>query len=96
MLVYENNNTKKAYFAYSVEKTLSAISNLLHERTLERLEKDFRCEVIDCYDNPEYLKEILEDLYGKSYKTIIKKITEVLGEFDSDKAIFRIIKELNA
>lgn len=96
MLVYENSKIKKAFFTYAVEKTLSSVSNLLYERTLERLENDFGCSVIDCYDNPKYIKEILKDLYGKSYKTIIEQITEELNEFDSDKTIFRIIKELKA
>lgn len=92
--MYESNRVKKAYFTYAVEKALSSVSSLLYERTLERLENDFGCSVIDCYDKPEYIKETLKDLYGTSYKTIMEKITAELSEFDSDKSIFRIIKEL--
>ncbi len=82
------------YFAYVL--IISLVSNLLYQRTMERLENDFGCSVIECYEHPEYIKEILEDLYGKSYITILEKITDELNEFDSDKSIFRIIQELKA
>lgn len=94
MLVYESGLVKHAFVTFTIEETLSSNSQMLYERTKERLENDFGCTIDDCYSKPECLRNVLHDLYGKSYSSIMDKITSNLKEFDSDKTIFRLVKEL--
>ncbi len=94
MLVYESDRIKHAYVTFTIEDTLSSVSPLLYERTKERLENDFGSSISDCFAHPEYLKSVLHDLYGKSYTSIMEKITANLKEFDSDKNIFHLVAEL--
>lgn len=96
MLVYENDSIKQAFFVYSVENALYSHNHLVYERVLERLENDFGCSLQDCYQYPEYLKLIIQDLCGSSYQHVLENIIDELSNFDSDKTFFRIITKLKS
>ena len=49
------------------------------------LYEKYQCHIPDCYEKPEYLKEVLKELYGESYNVIINSIEQNLKEVISDK-----------
>ncbi len=94
MMMFEKDDPIRWFVTYAIDDALS--SSMMHrERTKERLKNDFGCNISECYYNPQYLKEVLSDIYGKSYSLVIRKIVERLAERDSDKSVFRFISLLN-
>ncbi|WKT57116.1 hypothetical protein QVH35_06570 [Candidatus Nitrosotenuis chungbukensis] len=58
------------------------------------LEKDYNCYIPDCHENPEFLKRVLQDIFGDAYDDIINEIRAELGEFVSQKYFDDFIKAL--
>jgi hypothetical protein len=79
------NNAKKALLAFAVESVLLKMGKPEYERVVYKLENDYNCYIPDCHENPEFLKRILQDIYGNSYDAILDKIRTELGEFVSQK-----------
>ena len=76
-----------------LEKTLFDAGT--YYKVIEELRKRHRCHLDDCYDHPEYLNTILKDLYGDSYKHVIKSINKQLEEFSYHGSISRFLKIIN-
>ena len=75
----------KSFLSLAIEKTLLEIGKPTYDEVVIRLAKDHRCSLLDCYDDPEYLKRVLSDLFGKSYDSVLESIKENLREFKSDE-----------
>lgn len=48
------------------------------DKVMDLLQKDFESDLEDCYEHPEHLKQVLRDLFGKSYEDILSSLTENL------------------
>jgi len=81
-LVFDSN-VRKGLFLIACEKTLMKISRNDYERVVARLKTKYNCYIPDCYLHPEYLKDILEGLYGESSGQIINEIEEKLEKFSN-------------
>ena len=71
----------KALTALAIEKTLLDIGKPVYEKVANSIYKKYKSYIPDCYEHPEYLKEVLKDLYGNSYNVIVSSIEEQLSEF---------------
>lgn len=69
-----NENPYMAVVAISVEIVLMRKGGPQYQLALARLERDYGCKVFDCFDHPQYLKSVLQDVYGKDYSDLIEKI----------------------
>jgi hypothetical protein len=49
----------------------------------------------ECYEHPEYLSEILRQLYGNGHKAIVKSIRKQLEEFAYNTPIEKFLKVLS-
>jgi len=81
-LVFDSN-VRKGVFLIASEETLMKISRNDYERVVARLKTKYNCYIPDCYLHPEYLKDILEGLYGESSGQIINEIEEKLEKFSN-------------
>ncbi len=81
------NNNLKALVAISVEVVLMRMSGPQYFLALSRLERDYECKIADCFDHPEYLKNVLKDVYGNSYDRILGDLEAEMGEIVSEKEI---------
>jgi len=81
-LVFDSN-ARKGLFLIASEETLMKISRNDYERVITRLKTKYNCYIPDCYLHPEYLKDILEGLYGESSGQIINEIEEKLEKFSN-------------
>jgi hypothetical protein len=74
-------DTMKALTTIVVAKTLLEIGKPVYDKVANRLYKKYQCYIPDCFEKPEYLKEVLEELYGASHKAIVHSIEQQLAEF---------------
>jgi hypothetical protein len=82
-----NNKVKKALVALAIEIVLLKIGKLTYNQVISKLYENYNCYLPDCFENPEYLKNVLQDLYGKSSLTIIQSIKKELEDYAEQKGI---------
>lgn len=90
-----SNHAKKALVAVVIERVLLKVGKLTYDEVNSRLYEEYHCYLPDCFENPEYLKRVLQDLYGKSSATIIKSIKKELEEYAEQKGIDAFITVLS-
>lgn len=86
------DKVRQALVSVILEKTLFEIGSGTYYKVVDELKKRYHCYLTDCYEHPEYLNVILKDLYGNSYRQILKSINEQLEEFSSQKPIAKFIE----
>jgi hypothetical protein len=64
----------------------------MYDKVIDDLYKKYHCYLSDCYEHPEYLREILKELYGNTHDIVVEKIKKQLGEFSYQKTIERFLK----
>lgn len=87
-----DDQIKKAIVAINIEKVLLEMGKPIFDTFTKKLYKNYSCYIPDCSDHPEYLNQILKEMYGSSYRTIVDKITERLVEFSYQKSVAEFIK----
>ena len=90
----DEDNAKKALLTFAVESTLLKIGKPEYEKVVSKLEKEYNCYIPDCHENPEFLKRVLQDIYGNAHDDIINEIRTELGEFISQKYFNDFIESL--
>lgn len=91
-----NSKMFKSVVTASVEKSLLEMGILELDLVTSRLKEDYNCEISDCLDHPEYLKEILGDLFGNSYNEIMKSIQESFEKTNMEKPLEDFLTVLNS
>jgi hypothetical protein len=66
--------------ALAINKSLKAIGWSVYEEVCNRLKQYYKCSVSDCFDHPQYLRRVLDELYGDGSQGIITSIHNNLGE----------------
>lgn len=80
-------DVKKALVTLVIQEALLEVSKVMFELVFERLVKDYNCYISDCYDHPEYLKDILRDFDDEFYELIVNKIAKKLEKYSYQKPI---------
>ena len=87
----KQDENKKTLVTYAIEKALLKIGKPEFEFVVSKLEEqNFNLE--QGYENPEGMKRILQDIYGGSYKTILKNIEKELAEYSNEKGYVEFLK----
>ena len=92
---YDYDVVRKALVSLAIEKALFEIGKPVYEKVIEALYKEYHCYLPDCYEHPEYLKDILKKLYGNARDSIIKSIKKQLDEFSNHKQIARFLSVIS-
>lgn len=50
--------------------------------------------LVDCCDNPKYLRDVLKEVFGEKSNVIIAKIIEYLENFDEEEEIRIFLEKL--
>ena len=90
-----SSTVMKALVTFAIQKALLGIGKPVYEKVTNRLYEKYYCYIPDCFENPKYLKTILQELYGKSYNGILKSIGEELKEVVSDTRIKAFLQVLS-
>lgn len=86
-----SNQAKKVLVALAIETVLLKMGKRVHDEVNSRLYENYRCYTPECFENPEYLKRVLQDLYGKASANIIQSIRKELEEFAEQRGIDNFI-----
>ena len=92
----EMPNIRKALVIFAIEKALLDFNKSTFDLVTKRLEKKHHCHISDCYENPIYLQNVLQELFGNPSKTIIKTIGENLREFSDHQQIGKFLDIIDA
>ncbi len=71
-----NSDVFQSVVTASVEKALLEIGKFELDSVVYRLKENYNCEISDCLDHPEYLKQILCELFGNSHEVVLDSIRE--------------------
>lgn len=85
---------EKVLVGLAIERTLFQIGKPVFDKVESQLREKYQCSIIDSYDHPQYLSEILREVCGKSHSDIIKSIEEFLEEFIHDRPIETFIEKI--
>jgi len=91
----ELENMQKTMITLSLKNTLLELGNDELEKVIMMLHKDHNISLDDCYDNPDALKQVLQDLFGESYNDILNSIKENLKEISTKHHTKNFINDLN-
>jgi hypothetical protein len=92
--MFDSKDPMKAIVTLAIEKTLLNVGKAEYETVAYVLYEKYHCYIPDCFEKPEYLKEVLRELYGKSYNEIIKSIEQELKEVVENKKIETFLQVL--
>ena len=92
MLDATDGQIKKALVAISIEQTLLEMGTPVLDEVSHALYDNYKCYIPDCFDHPEYLREVLKDLYGGAYSNIIQSIHKRLKEFATQQPVEDFLK----
>ena len=90
-----NSEMFKSVVTASVEKSLLEMGILELDLVTSRLKEDYNCEISDCLDHPEYLKQILRELFGNSHQDILKSIHESLERTSMEQPLVHFLNVLD-
>ena len=94
-MTYDNDLIKKALVRVVSITRLLEIGKETYDKVVHDLYQKYHCYLPDCHDHPEYLNEILKDLYGNAHNVVVEKINKQLEEFSYHKSISHFVKILN-
>lgn len=77
---------KRTMVTLAIKNTLLELGLEEYDKIVLMLQKDHNCSIEDCYDNPEFLKQVLQDLFGDSYNDVLNSLKENLKNITSHKS----------
>ncbi len=91
----EFQNMQKTIVTLTIKNTLLELGTEEFDKVMTMLKKDFNCTLVDCYDHPEYLKQVLRDLFGDSYQNILNSLKENMKVISSQQSTKNFIQDLS-
>ena len=79
----------------AIEQSLREISDAVCENVGDTLYKKYNCYFSDCLEHPDYLADVLKQIFGDGYLPIIVNINKRLEEFSSQKPIKEFLLMIN-
>lgn len=73
------------FLTYCIESVLIRIGRPEYEKVASLLEQRYNFSISDCYKNPAFLRDVLYEIFGNSYHTIINEIKKEFGELGSKR-----------
>ena len=90
-MVIDDNSIKKLLVTLAVEKSLIDVTPNLYTKVSDMLSEKYEAEISDTYDHPEYLRNILKEVYGDAADALVDSIQEKLEEFSSHPKISKFL-----
>jgi two-component system chemotaxis response regulator CheY/two-component system response regulator (stage 0 sporulation protein A) len=90
------NQMKKTMVTLALKNTLLELGIEEYDKVISLLQKDHNCTLEDCFENPEYLKNILKNLFGESYPDILNSLSENMKSIPSQQSVQEFLQVLNS
>ncbi len=89
------NQMKKTMVTLALKNTLLELGIQEYDKVVSLLQKDYSCTLEDCYENPEYLRNILKDLFGDSYPDLLSSLSENMKNIVSQPSVKDFLQVLS-
>jgi two-component system chemotaxis response regulator CheY len=80
-------DAKRALVSFTITETLLELSPSASNEVGDRLYAKYNCYFSDCLERPEYLKDILYEMFGEGSSAVIKTIRDKLKKFEDQQSI---------
>ena len=87
---------KRTMITLAIKNTFLELGLEEYDKIVLMLQKDYNCSLEDCYDNPEYLKQVLKDLLGDSYNDVLNSLKENIKNISSNKTTLNFLDALSS
>lgn len=84
-----------ALVSVTIGQSLYEISEAVHDDVGNALYKKYKCYFHDCLEHPDYLVDVLKQVFGDGYLSIIISINKKLEEFSYQKPIKEFLLGIN-
>lgn len=91
-----HSNPKRDLITVAVEYALLQMGTPELDKVESRLRSDYNCTIGDCLEHPEYLKQILCDLFGYCYQDILGSIEQVFKDASLEDQVDEFIMVLRS
>jgi class 3 adenylate cyclase len=85
----------RALVETAIERTLVDMSTNTLDTISGQLFKKHNCLLSTCYKKPEYLRDVLIDMFGNAYAGIVQEIRNKLGSHTQQKPIMTFLEKLS-
>jgi len=86
---------KKTMVMLALKNTLLELGIEEYDKVVELLQNEHSCDLEDCYENPEYLKNVLKKLFGDSYRDILNSLSENMKSVLSQQYVKEFLEVLS-
>ena len=87
---------KRTMVTLAIKNTFLELGLEEFDKIVLMLQKDYNSSLEDCYDNPEYLKQVLKDLLGDSYNDVLNSLKENIKNISSHKSTENFLDALSS
>ena len=87
---------KRTMVTLAIKNTFLELGLEEFDKIVLMLQKDYNSSLEDCYDNPEYLKQVLKDLLGDSYDDVLNSLKENIKNISSHKSTENFLDALSS
>ena len=91
----DSGDVQKALVSFVIERILLNMGNLVLDEVGHRLYEKHQCYFSDCLENPQYLRGVLEEIFGDSYKPVTDEIQKRLAELEDQKPIANFLSVIS-
>lgn len=89
------DNEKKALVSFTITQAIDQISPSTTDKVGNRLYEKYGCYFSDCLEHPEYLGDVLKEIFGNGSVAIVKIIRERLAEFETQQPISNFLSVIS-
>jgi len=89
------NQMKKTMIMLALKNTLLELGIEEYDKVTDLLQNEHNCTLEDCYENPEYLKNVLKKLFGDSYRDILNSLSENMKSILSQQSVKEFLEVLS-
>ena len=94
-MVHSDRYMHKDLVTVTIEKALFDIGAPAYDAIVLALKDTYHCIIPDCYEHPEYLKNVLEQYFGQASGAVITAITQNLDKSAKNSTIDNFLLVLN-
>ena len=91
-MTLDDSNIKRLLVSIAIEKSLIEVNPSLYTKVVNMLHDKYNVGISDTYDHPEYLRDVLKEIYGNAGNVIIDSIKEKLDEFSSYPQVSKFLQ----
>ena len=84
-----------ALVSIAIGQSLHEISDAVYDDVGNALYKKYKCYFHNCLEHPDYLVDILQQIFGYGYISIVNSINNRLQEFSYQKPINEFLLEIH-